>query len=463
MLVFALTRRLRPTGHPIGRESSPKNILCQGRVGAVRYVSMEITLLAVAIVAIALLGAAGIFAWAWRGRGGSVNQNQGAALAQQAAQQLAEQSAKRNEQALQQMMEVLRGTQGELARQRENLASEQARLREEVRRGMGDSQKLVQERLAETNQTINARLGQAARLFTDISKGLGSVSEFSKQLSNLRDVFQSPKLRGNIGEEVLKDLLDTVLPRGHYHMQFKFKEGQVVDAIVKTKQGLIPIDSKFPMENFRALSQARDEGETSSDGEVPDAVTSETATTDARRAFVRDVKKHIEAIQSKYILPEEGTVDFAVMYVPSEAVYYEIVQRCEELMDYAAERRVYLVSPNTFYYFLKVILIGLEGARMEELSRQVLQLLRTVQKDSAAFGEELAVLSRHVTNAKNASDRVGTKFERLSGKLDDVNLLESKPAGALPERSGAGTKSSRENSARNEKTKETIEQLEISL
>ena len=132
-------------------------------------------------------------------------------------------------------------------------------------------------------------------------------------------------------------------------------------------------------------------------------------------------------------------------------------------MDYAAERRVYLVSPNTFYYFLKVILIGLEGARMEELSRQVLQLLRTVQKDSAAFGEELAVLSRHVTNAKNASDRVGTKFERLSGKLDDVNLLESKPTGALPERSGAGTKSSRENSARNEKTKETIEQLEISL
>lgn len=406
--------------------------------------SMDSGLLIAVIAAIGLLGAAGIFAWAWRGRNAaSGKDDQSAELAQQAAQQ----AAQRNEQALTQMMEVLRGTQSELARQREGLASDQARLREEVRRGMGDNQKLVQERLAETNQTINARLGQAAQLFTDISKGLGSVSEFSKQLSNLRDVFQSPKLRGNIGEEVLKDLLDTVLPRGHYHMQFKFKEGQVVDAIVKTKQGLIPIDSKFPMENFRALSQARDEGETNGNSGMPNAATTETATTDARRAFVRDVKKHIDAIQSKYILPEEGTVDFAVMYVPSEAIYYEIVQRSEELMDYAAERRVYLVSPNTFYYFLKVIMIGLEGARMEELSRQVLQLLRTVQKDSAAFGEELSVLSRHVTNAKNAADRVGTKFERLSGKLDDVNLLESKPGTALPSKN----------------PKQNIEQLEITL
>ena len=264
----------------------------------------------------------------------------------------------------------------------------------------------MQQRLAEANQTINTRLGQAAQMFNEINKGLGTVSEFSKQLTNLRDVFQSPKLRGNIGEEILKQLLEQVLPSTHFAMQFKFRAGQTVDAIVRTKQGLIPIDSKFPLENYRALLQKNGD-------EVM-----------ARRMFVRDVKKHIDAIHGKYILPEEGTVDFAVMYVPSEAIYYEIVQNNQELLEYASGSRVYLVSPNTFYYFLKVILIGLEGARMEEMSRQVLSLLRTVQKDASAFGEELAVMTRHVTNAKNAGDRVAGKFERLSGSLDHVRLLD---------------------------------------
>ena len=288
---------------------------------------------------------------------------------------------------------------------------EMSRTRQELQRSLGDNQQLMQTRLAETNRTVDARLGQAAKLFADISKGLGSVTEFSAQLANLRDVFQSPKLRGNVGEEVLRELLEQVLPSANFAMQFKFREGQVVDAIIKTKQGLIPIDSKFPMENFRVLQSCSSQEEPV-----------------VRKTFERDVKKHIDAIASKYVLPGEGTVDFAVMYVPSEAVYYEVVQRSEALLDYAAERRVYLVSPNTFYYFLKVVLIGLEGARMEEVSKQVLQLLRTVQRDAREVGEAFDVLSRHVTNAKNASDRVSGKFERLSGKLDQADLLEAPTA-----------------------------------
>lgn len=299
--------------------------------------------------------------------------------------------------ATQQITQLVRTTQEELARTRTELA-----------RSLGENQQQMQTRLAETNQTVNQRLGQAAQLFTDISKGLGQVNEFSKQLSNLRDVFQSPKLRGNVGEEVLKELLEQVLPRSSFATQFKFREGQVVDAMVKTRQGIIPIDSKFPMENFRVLQSCSTEDEPA-----------------IRKTFERDVKKHVDDIARKYVLPDEGTVDFAVMYVPSEAVYYEVVQRSEALLDYAAERRVYLVSPNTFYYFLKVVLIGLEGARMEEVSKQVLQLLRTVQKDAAQFGDDLGLLARHVTNAKNTSDKVLTKFERLSGKLDQADLLEA--------------------------------------
>lgn len=322
-------------------------------------------------------------------------------------------------QTLENMIQLMRTTQEELARQRATMQEELTRSRQEIQRSLGQNQEVLQQRLSETNQTVNQRLGQAARLFSDISKGLGSVSEFSKQLSDLRDVFQSPKLRGNIGEAILKDLLEQILPQNNFDMQFKFREGQVVDAIVKTKQGLIPIDSKFPLENFRVLQEAVGDD----DKKV------------ARRTFERDVKKHIDAIHSKYILPEEGTVDFAVMYVPSESVYYEIVQNCENLMDHAAESKVYLVSPNTFYYFLKVIMIGLEGARMEELSHQILSLLRTVQKDAQAFGEELQVMSRHVTNAKNASERVSSKFERLSGTLNHANVLE-KPAAQKREELG---------------------------
>lgn len=379
---------------------------------------MEPILLASVIVGVALLGAAGLFAWSKRGQ---------AAGSEQASLE-AERQAQAQALSVQQMLQMMQTTQAELARQRETISADQARLRQELQKSLGSNQQVMQQRLAEANQTINVRLGQAARMFNDISKGLGTVSEFSKQLSNLRDVFQSPKLRGNIGEEILKGLLEQILPSGHYHMQFKFKEGQVVDAIVKTKQGLIPIDSKFPLENFRLISEARSAGD--------------EAEVSARRAFTRDVKKHVDAIQSKYILPEEGTVDFAVMYVPSEAVYFEIVQNSQELLEYASERRVYLVSPNTFYYFLKVIMIGLEGAKMEELSRKVLGLLRTVQKDASAFSEELSVLTRHVTNAKNASDRVSGKFERLAGTLDHVELLGSSSAASGTSKVTAGLTSS---------------------
>ncbi|MFO0702714.1 MAG: DNA recombination protein RmuC [Candidatus Andersenbacteria bacterium] len=326
-------------------------------------------------------------------------QLQQALIANQAATQQALQ------QQGQQVTQLVRTTQEELARTRTELA-----------RSLGDNQQQLQTRLAETNRTVDARLGQAAKLFSDISKGLGSVTEFSAQLANLRDVFQSPKLRGNVGEAILKELLEQVLPRANFAMQFKFREGQVVDAIVRTKQGIIPIDSKFPMENFRLLQNASREEEPA-----------------VRRTFERDVKKHIDAIASKYVLPGEGTVDFAIMYVPSEAVYYEVVQRSETLLEHAAAQRVYLVSPNTFYYFLKVVLIGLEGARMEEVSKQVLQLLRTVQKDAREVGEAFDVLSRHVTNAKNTSDKVAGKFERLTGKLEQADLLEAPtPRAALP-------------------------------
>ncbi len=243
--------------------------------------------------------------------------------------------------------------------------------------------------------------------YSQLAMQLGRVQEIGHALRDFQDFLKSPKLRGNIGEQVLRDLLDQVLPKTAFSIQYQFREGQIVDAIVKTKQGIIPIDSKFPIESFKRMSQAKAEEEEG-----------------LRREFVREIKRHIDEISKKYILPQEGTVDFALMYVPSEPVYYEITLNQPELLEYGYGKKVYFVSPNSFYYFLKIIMIGLEGAKIEEASKKILQGLRAIQQESMKFGEELSTLAIHIDHAKNASERVQSRYGRLVGKIDHLGELE---------------------------------------
>ena len=239
---------------------------------------------------------------------------------------------------------------------------------------------------------------------------LGEIKEIGHTMRDFQDFLKSPKLRGNIGEQVLRDLLNQVLPKGNFSLQYQFQEGQIVDAIVKTKQGIIPIDSKFPLEGFKRISQAKLEEQEQ-----------------YLREFVRDIKKHIDDISRKYILPQEGTVDFALMYVPSEPVYYEITLNQPELLEYGYDKKVYFVSPNSFYYFLKIIMIGLEGAKIEEASKRILDGLKAIQQESIKFGEELGTLASHIDHAKGASDRVQSRYGRLVGRIDGLRLLEEEP------------------------------------
>lgn len=252
--------------------------------------------------------------------------------------------------------------------------------------------------LQEQSKTISQRVENVTKSLSDVSRGLGHMQEIGRQMKDFQDFLRSPKMRGNIGEQILRDLLEQVLPKGHFNLQYKFRQGQVVDAIIKTNEGIIPIDSKFPMESFRK---------------------------EDKKVFKRQVRKHISDIASKYILPDEGTVDFAVMYVPSEAVYYEIVINNEDLVKSASDLRVYLVSPNSFYYFLKIIMVGLESAKIEKASREVLRTLKAIQQDADKFGGNLGVLARHVTNAKNAMDNISHEYVKLTTKINSVNLLES--------------------------------------
>src|SRR3989344_3570741 len=266
----------------------------------------------------------------------------------------------------------------------------------------------LDQNLQAQSKAINDRLDKAASVIGEVNKHLGHMQEIGRQMKDFSDFLRSPKLRGNIGEQVLKDLLEQVLPQGYFHLQYKFREGDVVDAIIKTNNGLVPIDSKFPLESFQRAARAANEEEKMA----------------AMRDFIKSVKKHISDISKKFILPQEGTVDFAVMYVPSEGVYYEVAANQPELIDFAANQKVYLVSPNNFYYFLKIIMIGLEGAKLQEEGKKIWETLKAVQHDAGKFGEQLGTLSRHVTNAKNSMDGVNSEFIKLSGKIENIKLLK---------------------------------------
>ncbi len=250
-------------------------------------------------------------------------------------------------------------------------------------------------------QGIHERLEQTA-------KELGRMGEIGHQMQSLQDFLKSPKLRGNIGEQVLKDLLEQCFSRRHFKLQYRFKSGERVDAILKTREGIIPIDAKFPMENFQKLVAAKNEEE----GRV------------ATKLFIRDVKKHIDDISRKYILPQEGTVDFAVMYIPSEAIYYEILRVSEALDIWAREKMVYFVSPNSFYYFLRIVMIGMRGHEIQENAKQVLKILLAVRKDAEKFGRVLEIATSHINNAKNAIDRANNEYAKLTGKVDQIKLLK---------------------------------------
>jgi len=271
---------------------------------------------------------------------------------------------------------------------------------------MDEQNKTFNGTLRSSTQSLNERLDNASRVIVAVQKNIGEMSEIGRSMRQLQDFLQSPKLRGNIGEQVLKELLGQMLPKSSFFLQYTFKSGGVVDAAIKTTAGLIPVDSKFPMENFRKLNSAESEKERNQ----------------ARKEFGKDVKKHIDDIARKYILTDEGTIDYALMYIPSEAVYYEIVND-NELFDYAGKKRILPVSPMTFYAYMKAILMSFEGQKIEAKARQILTSIRAIQKDYTKTEDSLSVLGKHLQNAYNQMSNVFSVFGKLGQKLSSAQSL----------------------------------------
>jgi len=272
----------------------------------------------------------------------------------------------------------------------------------------------MQERLDKVSVGIHERLDNAARVIGNVNKEIGVMQEIGRSMQSLQDFLKSPKLRGNLGEQILEQMLAQAFPKELYDVQYKFSDGQIVDAIVRTEDGIIPVDAKFPMENYQRMVQQENEEERER----------------FAKEFAKDVKKHVTDISKKYILPGEGTVDFALMYIPSESVYYEIIRHDIHLNSLGMERRVLFVSPNSFYYFLRVIMMGMQGKRVAQATREILGAIQGIQRDAERLHDALGLLNTHMTHAKSAVDRVTIDYTKLEGKIerldqvDDLKVLE---------------------------------------
>ncbi|MFC1511273.1 DNA recombination protein RmuC [Candidatus Margulisiibacteriota bacterium] len=295
----------------------------------------------------------------------------------------------------------------------ELIQKQMTELRGTITKGYADNNQSI----SNINSTVTDRLDKAANAMKDVYGRLGEVQESTKQvnevakdIASLQDILRAPKIRGGMGELFLSDLLKQVLPPARYKLQHRFASREAVDAVILLKEAMVPVDSKFPLENFKKISSAKSESEKLT----------------AKKQFIRDVKKHIDAIKQKYILPDEGTFDFALMYIPAENVYYEVIIKDENLDDekglfkYAIDNKVIPVSPNSFYGYLQTILMGLRGMQIEERAQEILQDLSRLEGDFTKVMDDFHKMGTHLKNLSGSYDATDKRLGKFSDKLESL-------------------------------------------
>jgi len=301
---------------------------------------------------------------------------------------------------------------------------------EELNRRMEETQKMM---LGQLNNVINQvgksvnesrkatdeRLDGAARAMNSVMNELSSLKEHNKRiheigkdLTDLQQILKAPKLRGQLGELFLENLLKDRFSSAQYQMQYRFKSGDIVDAVIKLRDGkLVPIDAKFSLENFKKLIEVQGSADEKKK---------------AKKAFRTDIKNRIDEISHKYILPDEGTLEFALMYIPAENVYYEVVIQDTELegpsmIEYAFSKNVFPVSPNTFAIYLTTILNGLRGLEIEKKAGEIMAGLARLNVDFTKFNEDFRLVGTHLGRAKNSYEDSERKLGRLGDKISVIS------------------------------------------
>jgi DNA recombination protein RmuC len=295
-------------------------------------------------------------------------------------------------------------------------------MEDKLDRRLGDVESKVDRRLEGLDGRLLSQQQSAGQTATQIAQGLERVQGATAQvlarandLARLEQALRPPKARGGFGELLLGNLLRDMLPVEAYSLQHGFRSGERVDAIIKIDR-LVPVDAKFPLDNFARLVETEDETESALHA----------------KAFERDVKIHVDAIAMKYIRPDEGTYDFALMYLPSESVYYELVcSKSGNLYRYALDKRVFPVSPTTFHAYLLVITLGLKGLQIEQHAQDVMAYCAGMAKDFDRFRAEFDTLGKHLGNAQakyGEADRRLANLERdLERATDWERAIEPEP------------------------------------
>jgi DNA recombination protein RmuC len=322
---------------------------------------------------------------------------------------------------------LIRGRKPSAASETALLFQQFEALRQEQARALDASSQLLNQRLAEVSRiltentsSINTRLDSASRITGELNLRLGELSrsaeeifKVGKDIASLQEILRAPKPRGLLGEIFLGNILQEMVPN-NYELQYAFRSGNRVDAVVRLGDRLVPIDAKFPLDDFQRLLAVEDESERAA----------------LHRQFIRKVKNYIDAIAEKYILPDEGTFDFALMYIPAENVYYEIItntgEETENVLNYAFARRVILVSPGTIYAYLQAIVLGLRGMQIDRQAREILDHLNRLQADITRFREKFETIGTHLTNAHNRFEDAARELERLTERMA-LKLEEAKP------------------------------------
>lgn len=281
-----------------------------------------------------------------------------------------------------------------------------------VDRKISDTHKVMAETQSSLNKTIQSQFNQSVKVITDITERLTKLDEtnkqvigFADQLQNLEDTLQNPKHRGILGEYYLETVLKNVLPTGSYQMQYKFTDGDIVDAAVFVKDKVIPIDSKFSLENYNRLIAEKDPNRK----------------LELESAFKKDLKNRIDET-SKYIKPKENTMDFAFMFIPAEGIYYDLLvnqvgsikSNTHDLIEYAFnERHVIIVSPTSFLAYLQTVLQGLRALQIEESAKEIRKRVEDLGKHILAYDEYLKKLGNNLTTTVNVYNSVYKEFNKI--------------------------------------------------
>lgn len=291
-----------------------------------------------------------------------------------------------------------------LAQQLEALRVAQDKTAENLQKSLQTGQTNLSQSLQSSQQVLS-------RLNTQIGELQGTnkqMIQLGSDVRRLEDILSSPKLRGSMGEWSLENLLAQILPKDSYELQYTFKDNQKVDALIRLAGFSVSIDAKFPLPGFEKVVAAETEDEKAK----------------LRRQFLKDVTAHIDKIADNYIRPAEGTLDFALMYIPAENIYYETIVKyageTQDVLKRCFSKKVIPVSPNLLYVYLMTVVMGLHGLQIEKKAAEIRQNLNRLNASFADFISTWDVLGKHIRNAYSQYDDGHKKLDRFGLQLNQI-------------------------------------------